>query len=298
MARHKKIFCFTHYDLDGVISYLVTKWAHPKHIIEYKPIVDSGIRTELAQWLLNNNFDDYERVYFLDLDVSGAVDLIDRENVFIVDHHKSHVDNMKYTKCVAVVKEYTSACLLAYKAFKKIYNYEFTDAQKQLILYGNDYDSYANKFPESKMLNAIYYNTQKSFESFIEIYAEGYVDFTNQQLAIYRMFENELSDILDKLTVYQGGYADVDGEYRVVVSTFANKHINDVAEYVLNKYNCDVAIVVNLKSNHISFRRPSDGTMKLDVFARDIASGGGHEYSAGGIITDTFLDFTKTLKPT
>jgi oligoribonuclease NrnB/cAMP/cGMP phosphodiesterase (DHH superfamily) len=297
MARHKKIFCFTHYDLDGVISYLVTRWAHPKHILECRPIVDSGIRTELAQWLLNHNFEDYEKVFFLDLDVSSAVDLIDKPNVFIIDHHKSHVDHMKYVNCVAVVKEYSSACLLAYRAFRKIYDCEFTDAQKQLILYGNDYDSYANQYPESRMLNAIYYNSQKSFDTFIETYSNGFVDFNSKQLAIYNIFEEELSSILQNLKIYQGGYADTDGEYRVVIAAFANRHINDVADHLLKAYTSDVAIVVNLNSNHVSFRRPSDGTMKLDVFAKDIANGGGHEYSAGGIITDAFLDFTKTLKP-
>jgi oligoribonuclease NrnB/cAMP/cGMP phosphodiesterase (DHH superfamily) len=297
MARHKKIFCFTHYDLDGVVSYLVTKWAYPKHTLEYKAVVDSNIRTELTKWLLNNSFDDFEKVFFLDLDVSGSVDLIDKENVFIIDHHKTHVDNMKYKNCVAIVKEYPSACLLAYRAFKKIYDCKFTDAQKQLVLYGNDYDSYTNQYAESRMLNAIYYNTQKSFETFVGIYADGFVEFSKQQLAIYQMFENELADTIKNLKLYQGGYADVDGEYRVVVATFASRHINDIADHILNMYNSDVAIVVNLSSKHVSFRRPKDGTMKLDVFAKDIAGGGGHEYSAGGIISDAFLDFTKTLKP-
>jgi nanoRNase/pAp phosphatase (c-di-AMP/oligoRNAs hydrolase) len=37
--------------------------------------------------------------------------------------------------------------------------------------------------------------------------------------------------------------------------------------------------------------------MKLDIFAKYIADGGGHEGAAGGTITDVFLDFTKLLKP-
>jgi hypothetical protein len=297
MAKNKKIFCFTHYDLDGAVTFLVTKWAHPGYKIECKALTSADIRQEINQWLLEHNFSDYEKVFFLDMDMSNVCDLIDHENVLVIDHHKSHVDNMKYTKAAPIVKEYPSACLLAYRVFKKLYNTEFTAAQKTLVIYGNDYDSYVNDLKESKMLNVIFWNTQKSFENFIETYSDGYVPFTKEQLAIHRIFVNEVAKITESMTVYQGGHADDDGEYRVVIATFADKHINDIAEYLMGKYDCDVAIVINLKSKHVSFRRPKDGTMKLDIFAKYIADGGGHEGAAGGTITDIFLDFTKLLKP-
>ena len=297
MAKNKKIFCFTHFDLDGAVSYLVTKWAHPGYKIEYKALTSFDIRDGITEWLLNHNFDDYEKVFFLDMDVSSMKDLIDHENVIIIDHHKSHVTDMKYEKAAPIVKEYPSACLLAYRVFKKLYNSKFTDEQRTLIIYGNDYDSYTNELPESKMLNVIFWNTQKSFEAFIERYSNGYVPFTKEQLAIHRIYENELKKTLESLQIFQGGHADDDGEFRVVVATFADKHINDVADYLIGKYDCDVAVIANLKTNHISFRRPKTGTMKLDVFAKYLADGGGHEASAGGNITNTFMEFTKDLKP-
>lgn len=297
MAKNKSIFIFTHFDLDGAVTYLVTKWAHPGYTIDHKPLVGMDMRDHITQWLLTHNFSDYEKVFFLDMDVSEIADLIDHENVIIIDHHKSHANNLKYTKAIGIVKEYSSACLLAYKVFKKLYNTQFTDEQKSLIIYGNDYDSYTNQLPESKMLNVIFWNTQKTFEKFIENYQDGYRPFTKEQLAIHSIYTNELSKTLSNLQVYQGIYADTDGECRVVVATFADKHINDVADHLLEKYEADVAIIANLKSKHVSFRRPKDGTMKLEVFAKDIADGGGHEYSAGGVINETFMNFTKTLKP-
>lgn len=297
MTKNKKIFCFTHYDLDGVVSYLVTKWAHPGFQVECKAMIGADMRYEITQWLLNNNFSDYKKVFFLDMDVSSLVDLIDHENVIIIDHHKSHVDNKKYTKAAAIVKEYPSACLMAYKVFKKLYDTKFTDAQKTLVVYGNDYDSYTHELKESKMLNVIFWNTQKSFDAFLENYADGFKPFTKEQLAIYRIFENEMTKLIESLQVFQGGHADLDGEYRIVIATFADKHINDVSDYLLSKYNVDMVAVINLKTKHVSFRRPKDGTMKLDVFAKDMADGGGHEYSAGGTLTENFLDFTKSLKP-
>lgn len=297
MPKIKKMFCFTHFDMDGAVSYLVTKWAHPGYKIECKPVMSSDIRYEVTQWLVDHNFADYDKVIFLDLDASPATDLIDHNNVLIIDHHKTHAERLKYKNAAAIVKEYPSAALLAYRLFRKLYDTKFTAAQKILMLYANDYDSYTLEFKESQMLNVMFWNTQKTFENYIQLYANGFKPFTKEQLAIYRIYENELKETLDSLKAFQGSHADVDGEYRVVVAAFANKHINDVATHLLNKYNADVSIVINLKTQRVSFRRPKDGTMKLDAFAKDIADGGGHEYSAGGSMTESFLNFTKTLKP-
>ena len=298
MSKNKSIHCFTHADLDGAVTFLATKWAHPGYRVSVNAIksVDAA-RQDVTTWLLNNKFSDFERVFFLDLDVSELKDLIDFENVVIIDHHKSHVDNMDYKKAVPIIKEYPSACLLAYKIFKKLYNTEFNDKQKRLIVYGNDYDSYTLDLPESKMLNVIFWNTQRSFDSFIKTYNSGYVPFTKQQLAIYKIYENELTKIINNLEVYQGVYNDENDEPRIFVSTFANKHINDVSDYILDNYETDVVAIVNLKTNHISFRRPKDGDMKLNILAETIAEGGGHEYASGGLITTAFLEFTKSLNP-
>ncbi|MDD4110007.1 MAG: DHH family phosphoesterase [Clostridia bacterium] len=298
MAGNKKIFCFTHYDLDGVITYLVTKWAHPGYKIDVMPLTGADIRYELQQWRLKHNFEDYEKVFFLDLDISEQKDIVDHENVIIIDHHKSHVDAMKYEKAAPIVKEYSSACLLAYRVFKKLYNTEFSNEQKTLIIYGNDYDSYANELPESHMLNIIFWNTQKSFDSFLENYSNGFRPFTKEQHAIIKIYENHLAETIKSLKVFQGIYADVDGECRVVVATSLDgQSPNDISDYLLKTYQADVSIIINTKTKHISFRRPKNGTMRLNVFAKEYADGGGHEYSAGGTITDTFLNFTKTLKP-
>ena len=58
MAKNKKIFCFTHFDLDGAVSYLVTKWAHPGYKIECKALTLFDIRDGITEWLLNHNFSD------------------------------------------------------------------------------------------------------------------------------------------------------------------------------------------------------------------------------------------------
>lgn len=297
MAAKKKIICFTHYDLDGAVTYLVTKWAHPGYKFECVAMSGADMRHEIMQWKLNHNFNDYEKVFFLDLDMSPCQDFIDHENVILIDHHKSHEENMDYKRAKAIVKEYPSACLLAYKVFKKLYNTKLTKKQKLLIVYGNDYDSYEHKIPESRMLNIIFWGTQKSFQSFIENYSKGFVPFTKQQLAIHRIHLNEINKSIENLKLFRGSYADTDGELRVIIAAFVDKHINDISDYILETHNPDMAILVNLKTKHVSLRRPKDGTMRLNAFAEDYLLGGGHEYSAGGTITEDFMNFTKTLKP-
>lgn len=295
--KRKKIFVWTHWDLDGLVSCLVVKWAHPDCDFEYQPVGSLGIREDITKWLLKHKFEDYETVYFVDLDVSEHADLVDRKNVFIVDHHKSHVEKMKYEKAVAVVKEYPSACKLLYKVFKKLYNTPFTDAQKMLIILGNDYDSYKHDLPESKMLNAIFWQTQKSFDTGMKLYNSGFKGFTQQQLAIYDIYKKDLDKALNGLKIFENKSIEVlNGVYHVT-ATFTDSFVNDITDYLLEKYNPDIAIVVNLNTKHVSFRRNKKSTVQLHTLAEQIADGGGHEYSAGGFVTDEFMEFTKLLTP-
>ena len=41
---------------------------------------------------------DYKRVYFFDLDTTEIKDIIDKNNVLIFDHHKSHEDDYSFAK--------------------------------------------------------------------------------------------------------------------------------------------------------------------------------------------------------
>jgi oligoribonuclease NrnB/cAMP/cGMP phosphodiesterase (DHH superfamily) len=81
-----------------------------------------------------------------------------------------------------------------------------------------------------------------------------------------------------------------------VVSCFASHSINEIAHYSLKKYDSDIAIVCNLNSMSVSFRKNKERcSMKLNKLAEILCDGGGHEYAAGGKVTDKFIAFTKTL---
>lgn len=298
MARKRKIHCFTHTDLDGLVSCLVVKWFHPDAVFSYTAVKSFGHRDTIKAWLVDNDFKDYDFVYFTDLDVSEQFDLIDYPNVIIIDHHQSHVDNMIYKHAKPVVKVYSSAALLSFKFFSKLYsNINISTAQKKLVIYADDYDSYKNQFPESKQLNTIFWGTQGGFNKLIENLEDGFVGFTKQQLAIIDIYNKSYVDTINKLQLFENKSINISDKPYHIISVFVDKHINDVCEYVLDKYKCDVAIAVNMKTKHISFRRSRESTAPLNKLAVDIADGGGHEYSAGGTLNEKFLEFSKNLNP-
>ena len=113
----KKIHIFTDCDLDGVCSYLVYTWLTGNRCT-YTVCRVNDIKRNVSMWLDSNNPDQYESIIFLDLDVSShdVMDLIDRDNVYIYDHHTTHVNNIKnYKHANVFVEEYTSTCKLLYK---------------------------------------------------------------------------------------------------------------------------------------------------------------------------------------
>lgn len=294
--KDKKIFVFTHYDVDGAVSYLTLKWTFSKLNIPYQTTTVKRFREDFTNWLTKNNVSDYDKIFILDLDVSEHADLIDKKNVFIIDHHKSHEEAAKYENATAVVKEYTSAAKLIYKVFNKLYDIKLTDAQKKLILLADDYDSYKLDLPDSSKLNMIFWETNGKFNDFVKTFAGGFNGFNYKQESIVKFYNTQVDRIKNKMPVYTGK-VKIQGDVRNVCASFAEKYINDIADILIKDYNADIAIVVNKKTNHISFRKPNnlDG-VDVSKLAAKLADGAGHEYSAGGSITKNFLSFTKLLK--
>lgn len=291
----KKYICFTHSDLDGCVSYMLLKWAFPKLDIPYVKTTARYFRSEFTGWLVNNNLEDYDKVFIFDLDIAEHKDLIDKPNVVIIDHHKSH-EVAKYEKATAVVKEYTSAAKLVYKAFTKLYKLELTDAQKKLILLTDDFDSYTLQLKDSIKLNMVFWGTNKSFDSFMVNFNAGFNGFSLEQQNIIKFSYKEIEQIKETMPVYYGKI-DIQGKPREVYASFAETHINDVADILFDTYKADIAIVVNNKLNHVSFRRaPKLEDISLIKLTQTLVDGGGHEYASGGEITDKFINFTKLLK--
>lgn len=292
----ENIFCFAHNDLDGVVSAMVVKWFHPDADVECASLATTGMRENIAKWLVHNRISDYDRVFFVDLDLTDCQDLVDEHNVTIIDHHHTHYENMDYQFADNFVIEYSSAALLAYRTFREQYDIELDVDQQKMVLFADDYDSYRREVEESSILNAVFWSTQKNFATFLEVYEDGFIPFSDQQLAMWRIYKEEREKVLKNLQYFENKALKLGKHECHVVSTFATKFINDVADYIFVNYDVDIAIVVNPNSNHVSFRRNEGCLANCGELAALIADGGGHAFAAGGHITDRFLEFSKLLK--
>jgi len=291
----KKYFVWTHYDLDGVVSYLNVRWGLNKPI-PYKTSTPKNFREDFTQWLVHNNIEDYDKIFILDLDVSDNKDLIDRKNFMIIDHHESHVKNSDYKRATAIIKEYKSAAELVYKVFKKLTDVKLTTEQKKLILFASDYDSYTLDLEDSSKLNTLFWNTSKGFESFVRNFSKGFHGYSLEQENIIKFYVQKLLQLKEQIKVY-ANKIKIQGKERYVCATFAEKNTNEIADILMNEYNAEIAFVVNVKSNHVSIRRPKNVTdVNLSILAESLIDGAGHQYASGGVVTKKFCEFTKLLK--
>jgi nanoRNase/pAp phosphatase (c-di-AMP/oligoRNAs hydrolase) len=294
-----KILNWTDIDLDGIVSHMNIKWAFEGKNITRKHSTAHNFRENILEWLKDNSFEDYDKVYITDIDVSSSYDLIDKPNVTVIDHHESHVENMpEYEHMTNIVYEESSCAKQCYKYFKEEFNTNYTKERKKLILLTDDYDSHALKIKESMYLNIVFWNLNSGsrFDTFIKMFDNGFKGWTAQQKSIIDIHYKELEILLEKLEIFE---ADIKlhGKKRKVMSTFARTKINDVAVHLLDQ-GAEIAIVVNPRTKHVSFRANKDNTeVELDKLSAKIADGGGHKTSSGGQITDDFLKFTKLFKP-
>jgi hypothetical protein len=294
MNQNKKLMCWSHFDLDGVLSCLVLKWAFPKANIEYELVTIQNFREKYTKWLSKNNPEDYDKIFFMDLGIYEHKDLIDMKNVFIIDHHEGH-DSSTYKNAKSIIKEYSSNCLLAYKAFKKLYNITATKEQLHLLLLGDDFDSYQLKFKESLQLNTVFWGYTDKLNEFMKHFHSGFRGFNLQQQNMLLIHDVKLQKIKDESSVFSGT-VKIQGKDRKVCSIFAGVYINEVADYLINDHGAEVALIVNTNNNHVSYRRQKDSDVNLFEFAYKLAGGAGHEYSSGSEISEKFILFTKQLE--
>ena len=290
MAESKDII-FTHKDLDGVVSYITLGW-----ILNYKPKIYSTTPNTMLEnlkgWLMNNKFEDYRKVFFLDLDTSVLGDLIDKENVVIIDHHATNT--FEYKKAKTLIKSYTSCAKLLQDTMGK--DKSFTNAQKVLIALADDYDCAAKKTPVSYDLNIVFHGTNKKIESFIENYWEGFKPFDKFQQNMINLYKSSRDEYINQDRAIFGGVMKIkDSEYKVV-STVSNDYVQEMADHLIDKYQADVVFVVITRSGKVTLRKKKDCELDLSKLAEKLCDGGGHSAASGGSLTEAFQLFTKTLR--
>lgn len=301
----KDIHVFTDVDLDGTGSLLALHWSYgcKPGQISYKGTTVSNLRKEYLKWAENDSLSNYKLNYFLDLDTSTCADLIDvgGRGVSIIDHHITHVNAIKegvYKNAFTHVIETTSCAKLVYKYFQL--DKKLTKEQKYFIALVNDYDSYQFQLPETYDLNCLYTNTQKSLDKnrqdkFLERFYNGFDGFTSMEKNIIAEHKKNRDQVLNNLKIFAGDVNIGKGKYRVV-GTICTKFVNEVCDYLIKNHKADIVFSMNNNNQHVSWRKNKDTCpVDLSKLSAVLCEGGGHEYSAGGKVTDAFLEFTKQL---
>ena len=288
--KNKNIQVITHSDLDGVVSYLVLCWLYGKKL-DVMGTTPMKLEQDYDKLAASKTWD---RIYFLDLDVSVIGDKIDKPGTVILDHHKTNLYPFK--NAIARIYNETSCAKLIYDTFFKDTGKTITSAQKTLIALADDWDSATKATPLSESLNIVYHSMSNKFNSFVEDYYEGFVPFDKFKQNTIALYKKHRTEYINTLTPFFG-QIEFEGQKDVRVgAVFCDKYVQECCDWLLQK--CDVAIAVILNQKRIAVRRNSDNTT-LDVskFVQRIAGGGGHAAAAGGNLTEEFMEFTKMLSP-
>lgn len=289
----KDVIIFTDIDLDGSCSYLIYTWLTGK---KYKAVglKVSSMREKVLDWLKVNSFEDYKRVYFFDLDTSEIGDLIDKSNVFIFDHHKTH--KYKYTNAKTKIDpDCTSCSKLLYKHYKDKIN--LTNEQKHLIALVNDYDNYDLKFPESNKLNFLfYYQNGNKLQNFIDNFEHGFHGFTDDQNKIISYHIYKYKKVVSELNLFKCNIPIAKKDY-MFYSAFVQHYVNEVGQHIVDTHDCDVCMMINLHNNRVYLRKSKNCDLDLGKFAKKMCEGGGHEYAAGGVLNENILTLSKQFEP-
>jgi len=292
----RKCQIFTDCDLDGAGAYLVFRW-FTQSSCSVKVTRVNDVEQDYKSWSKGKNVSDYD-IYFLDLDTSSdeMLNLIDKPNVTIYDHHKSH-DSAKslYKHAKICITTYSSTTKLIYNVLSVKYpEIKLTNNQKLLVVLVDDYDSYKFKIPNSYELNCLFWNyAGDRLSKFIEDFDTGFFAFTRQHHNIINFYLKKLANTKRSLNIYTADIPIKGSNYKFI-STFADSCINDIADHIIKEHTADIGMVVNTKSNNISFRKQHTCQVDLSKLAQTICeTGGGHEYASGGTIGDKFMEFSK-----
>jgi hypothetical protein len=91
------------------------------------------------------------------------------------------------------------------------------------------------------------------------------------------------------------GVIPINNEPTKIAAIFDAGDVDNVAAELIVRESCDIAIIVNLNSSSVSFRKKQKCKVDLEKLAKKLCNGQGTKKSSEGKITDTFLNFTKLL---
>ena len=288
-------------DLDGTVScwlynHMLTLQHHKRDIqIDILHTTVKKFRTDLTVWCNTHGaLSEYNIVQVLDIDTHNDYEFIDYENVYIIDHHKSHVDNLHvYKNAHLNVEVYPSCAKLLYNTIKD--NCRLTNDQKKLIFFANDYDSYELKSPQSLMMNIVYWSyTGNRYEKFVSDFGNGFTEFKQNHKNMITIWKNNFKQMIENLVIFSSTI-NIDNKPYSCCSVFGEFAINELAAYLFKKQKCDVVMIVNKTTQRVYVRRSKTCEADMSKFVLSLSDkeAGGHEAAAGCLLNNNIIELTK-----
>lgn len=279
-----KIFTWVNSDMDGAASIILLGNIFSR--MDYKQTFFGNFKEQYLEWE-KNFYDEYEKIFIVGmvLDQQLINKLDDPKLVFISDRG----DKLDVYDSTLISEDCSSCVKLIYNKFKKTVN--FSQNIKKLVLYVDDYNDYKLKFTESEYLNGLYRKYEYDrFNKFVKRFWGGYDGFTDKELVRAEEYFSDVEKEVAKLELFSGQYKD----WKVIL-TISKMPVNEIAKQIIDNYDVDVVIVVNLDTSFVSFRKGLGSNADIPYIATKLCDGGGGEWAAGGTITKTFEEFTQTL---
>jgi oligoribonuclease NrnB/cAMP/cGMP phosphodiesterase (DHH superfamily) len=279
------VFAWFNSDLDGVGSAVVLGNLFSK--FEYRSVFFGDFERQFSLWFEEHG-DEYDKIFVVGMVYDQKVinRLDDYKIIFVSDGP----ERLNVFDSTWVQEETTSCTRLLYNKFKEGVNY--SDEIKKLVVYIDDYNSYTLKTEEAKYLNALHRKTsgKNKFDTLVRRFWNGYDGLTNTEQKVAQQFFDEIDEEASNLELYKGKFKGFN-----VLSFFTKKSANEMAGIVLDNYDTDAVMVVNLDTQFVSIRAKKGGKADASFIAENLCDGGGTKESAGGKITEKFMEFTQQL---
>lgn len=290
----KRVFLFTDADIDGAgCVWILKKALEPECKVEYKVVTRSKFRKDFNSFIEQGNYKKYSKIFICDLSVWGDIDIVDRKDVTIFDHHDDHIKTHNYKNATCFIKNSPSTTELMYDVLCN--EVEMTKYQKLLVKIISDYDNYTLSIKYSKPLNYIFWNyTGNRVEKFLTDFKDGFKGFNRYHNNALKLIEKEYKDFMKNGEFFKGALKIGEKEY-TCLGTFCDINPNTIAEEAFKKFGGDIIFIINIKSKTVSFRRSKECTLDLVKLSSAVADGGGHSAASGGKLTKQVMAIASKL---
>jgi len=293
-ANH--IYILTPFTLDGAGSCAVIRWflEDKDFDINIKAVTKSSIEAEYNFILQKENV---KKVYVIGGYLVKDINLISDPRVTIFSLGSDDLQNQQNKVVTGSESTYTE---FLYNSFSKKMNISLEKTKKLLIDLIIDYNTYQLKHEIISIgINTVFSSVpgRDKVETFLNKFKNGFNGFSEQDKQIIIQHAQIKKDILSSNKFV--GEISINGKNVKVVSVFGENCmmgcVNEVAHELLNRHDCDIAIIVNPSLNFVSFRKSLQCDVNLKKLAQKLCNGDGKEHAASGKMTETFLNFTKLL---